>query len=282
MATTRFAQNDLARLSYAVSGEPDAPPVVLLHGLLNDRSTMRPLADALSDSFRIIVPDARGHGASSALTDRSITLTDLANDVVAILDAEGITGQVRVVAHGIGATTALELVHWRPDRFAALVLIEPDAVSLLDPQESDAMATARESSLGSAAEAADAAYKQLADKALSTYLAPRWGEEWRVRLPKIRLAAVNRHVHALAPMLDAVSRLRLVPEDLSALTAPTMIVDAGSTPEADRLASDLVATWLPDAERRTIRHMPGGQPFADNAEAVEAITAFLATSATGP
>lgn len=267
MATTRFAQNELIRISYEVSGHASGPAVVLLHGLLGDRPSMRPIGDRLRDAARVIVPDARGHGATSALTDRTVSMTDLANDVIAVLDAEGITGPVHVVGHGQGAITALELAHWRPDRIASLVLVEPDALTVLDGETDEAVATARENARAGQREASDFSYKGLADKALDRYLDRRWGEGWRDRLAPVRMASVRRSVQALSPSLDALGRFRILPEHLAGVAFPVLVVTGQDTPAAERHVADRLDAWIPGAERLDVASLPGGAPLPDDTAA---------------
>lgn len=264
MATTRFAQNELIRISYDVSGPGSGPAVVLLHSLLGDRPAMRPVADRLRDTARVIAPDARGHGATSALTDRTVSMTDLANDVVAVLDAEGIAGPVHIVGHGQGAITALEFAHWRPDRIASLVLVEPDALTVLDGETDEATVSAREKARAGQREASDLSYKGLADKALDRYLDRRWGEGWRDRLSASRMASVRRSVQALSPSLDALGRFRILPEHLADITFPVLIVTGEETPRAERLVADRLEAWIPGAERLDVGSLPGGAPFTDD------------------
>src|SRR5215212_9828223 len=90
---TRFATRQNARVAYdpgspVVGGEGTA--VVLLHDLLADRSAWNPLCDVLASQYRVIVPDARGHGASPTLANRWYTVSELAADLLAVLDAEAI------------------------------------------------------------------------------------------------------------------------------------------------------------------------------------------------
>lgn len=262
MGTTRFAQNDLARLSYDVSGREDAPVVVMLHAMLGDRASMAPLRRRLEGSARLLVPDARGHGASSALTDRTFSSTDMANDLVAILEAEDVPDAVHVVGYGQGAIAALELVHWRPDRVASLVLIEPDALSVLDGEQDERVVALREDARAANREASDASYKGLADKALNRYLDRRWGKGWADRLPRPRLAAVRRSVEALSPSLDAAERFRILPEHLAGVSFPVLIVIGEDTPEVERAIAAQLATWIPGAETLQVHSLPGGAPFA--------------------
>lgn len=263
MATTRFAQNELVRISYEVSGSESGPTVVFLHALLGDRPSMRPVADRLDDTARIIAPDARGHGATSALTDRTVSMTDLANDVVAVLEAEGIEGPVHIVGHGQGAITALELAHWRPDRIASLVLVEPDALTVLDGETDEEVSATREKARTGQRKASDASYKGLADKALDRYLDRRWGEGWRDRLTRIRMASVRRSVQALSPSLDALGRFRILPEHVADVPYPVLIVTGKDTPAAERLVADRLESWIDGAERLDAASLPGGVPFSD-------------------
>jgi pimeloyl-ACP methyl ester carboxylesterase len=275
MGTTRFAQNELVRLSYEVSGEESGAVVVLLHALLGDRPSLGPLRERLAESARIIMPDARGHGASSALTDRTVSMTDLANDVVAVLDAERIVGPVHLVGHGQGAITALELAHWRPDRIASLVMIEPDALTVLDGETDEHVMKVREDARTDQREASDSSYKGLADKALDRYLDRRWGEGWRERLTKIRLASVRRSVQALSPSLDALGRFRILPEHLADVGFPVLIVTGEDTPEAERLVADRLESWIPGSEHLTVPSLPGSAPLSADDTATDGIVGWV-------
>ncbi|MGB3307792.1 MAG: alpha/beta hydrolase [Thermomicrobiales bacterium] len=280
MGFTRFAQNDLARLSYeltASTGGPEAPTVVLLHATLGERSSLSPLREELSDRFQVVQPDARGHGGSSALTDRSFTVTDMANDLYAVLEALNLTGEsaqpVHLVGHGQGAIAALELARRRPDLVASLVLMEPDAVALLDGELDEEIAQARADARSSAREAADAAYKELSDKALRVYLDRRWGSGWESRLAKPRLAALRRHAPALSPSLDALDRYQLLPEELAEVSVPTLIIVAATSPVAERAIAQRLAATIPGASQRVVTTLPGGAPLTGSGEVAIAVIA---------
>src|SRR5207244_3977219 len=61
------------------------PVVVLLHGFPLDRTMWSGQAAALRSSYRLILPDLRGHGASDA-PEGMYTMDVMADDVVALLD----------------------------------------------------------------------------------------------------------------------------------------------------------------------------------------------------
>jgi pimeloyl-ACP methyl ester carboxylesterase len=67
----------------------DGPPLILVHGLLMDRTMFEPQVEALADRHRIVTPDLRGHG-NSGHREEEFTQWDMMEDHVALLDALGI------------------------------------------------------------------------------------------------------------------------------------------------------------------------------------------------
>lgn len=99
----------------------DGPPVVLLHGLAGSSQELLPTADALTDRFRVLLIDQRGHGRS---TRRPADLSRRAfvEDVVAVIEPLG--EQVRLVGQSMGAHTAFLTAAARPDLIDRLVMLE--------------------------------------------------------------------------------------------------------------------------------------------------------------
>lgn len=100
-------------------------PVVLVHSFLCSGKMWREQVPALSDKFRVISPDLRGHGRSGLVT-RPFSLYDALSDVIAVLDQLNIR---RAVWCGlsIGGMVALRAALTRPERVAALILLDTDA-----------------------------------------------------------------------------------------------------------------------------------------------------------
>lgn len=105
------------------TGPPQAPPVVLLHGVPETSGTWRAVAADLAVDHRVVVPDLRGAGRSSFAPAGSDDYTKraMAGDLAALLDALGV-GPATVVGHDMGAMTALAWARARPDQVASLVL----------------------------------------------------------------------------------------------------------------------------------------------------------------
>jgi pimeloyl-ACP methyl ester carboxylesterase len=271
MGITRFAQNDLARISYEIDGSDTTDVAVLLHATLADRGSFGPLRETLAKWMRVILLDARGHGASAALQGRAYDVADMANDLYAVLEAEGLTrkqdARIHLIGHGQGALAALELARRRPDLVTSLTLIEPDALTLLDGEDDVDAIVAREEARHAFRAASEAAYKGLADRALSLYLDARWGPGWSERLSGPRAAAVRRNVLALSASLDALDRYRILREEIMQIVVPTRVVAAATSPATVRQIAQRMGGWLPRGRAVYVAKLPGGAPFTDEGEA---------------
>jgi len=60
------------RLAWVEHGDPAAPVVLCVHGLTRNGRDFDPLAEALSDRFRVICPDLPGRGRSDWLPDATL------------------------------------------------------------------------------------------------------------------------------------------------------------------------------------------------------------------
>lgn len=104
-----------------IEGPPQAPTVLLLHGLvasggLNWFQAFGPL----SRRFRVIAPDLRGHGRG-VRSRRRFRLADCADDMAVLLDELG-TGPVIAVGYSMGGPVAQLLWKRHPGHVAGLVL----------------------------------------------------------------------------------------------------------------------------------------------------------------
>src|SRR5579863_8318712 len=104
--------------------------VALVHGFWGDHSQWNRVAAKLSESFRVISYDRRGHGATT-LSGETVSLSEQVADLSEQISLVG-RGPVHVVATGAGAPIALKLTLNRPDQVRSLNLHEPSLMGLLD------------------------------------------------------------------------------------------------------------------------------------------------------
>jgi pimeloyl-ACP methyl ester carboxylesterase len=119
MATVRLPGGPT--LNYREWGRPDGAVVMLLHGLTSSSQSWRNVAPPLADHFRVIAPDARGHGGSEWTRDYSFDL--MRDDVARFMEQVGILAAI-VIGHSMGAVTAYDLAATRPELIRLLVLEE--------------------------------------------------------------------------------------------------------------------------------------------------------------
>jgi pimeloyl-ACP methyl ester carboxylesterase len=93
-------------LNVALAGDPDAAPVILLHGFPESHRTWREVAPRLEDRFRLIMPDQRGFAASDRPLEVDAYQADtLIEDIFALADTLGIE-RFALVGHDWGGAVA--------------------------------------------------------------------------------------------------------------------------------------------------------------------------------
>ena len=102
-------------------------PVVLLHGLMGSGACWTPLARALEGEFDVVMPDARGHGGSSA-PPHGYRYDDLASDVVGLIRSLGLSRPV-LLGHSMGGMTAAVVASRGGGILRGLVLVDPTFLS---------------------------------------------------------------------------------------------------------------------------------------------------------
>lgn len=98
----RIALSTGVTLNTAFAGDPDAPPVILLHGFPESHRTWREVAPLLQGKYRLIMPDQRGFGASDRPQDVEAYAADkLIGDIFALADSLGVE-RFALVGHDWG------------------------------------------------------------------------------------------------------------------------------------------------------------------------------------
>ena len=118
---TEFLDVPGGRIAYDVTGS--GPLVVLSHGIGDRRQAYRFLAPMLAQAgYRVANADLRGHGESS-MGWASITRTDVAGDLAALIGHLG--GPAVIVGHSISGGAATIAAATRPEQVAGIVEINP-------------------------------------------------------------------------------------------------------------------------------------------------------------
>lgn len=113
------------RLHFIEAGAPDAPLVLLLHGFPDCYLSWAAQLPALvAAGFRVVAPDLRGYGRSSAPRGSSSYSSDaVVGDLVGLLDLLAVPQAACVVGHDWGGAAAWHLAARAPERLRKLAIL---------------------------------------------------------------------------------------------------------------------------------------------------------------
>ncbi len=96
-------------------------PLLFIHGYPLDRSIWGPQLAELQKTCRVIVPDLRGFGQSSATDGQAVTMETYAEDMRALLDSLNVQ-QAVICGFSMGGYVALAFVEHYANRVKGLIL----------------------------------------------------------------------------------------------------------------------------------------------------------------
>ena len=111
------------RLNYVDWGNPDAPPLVLVHGGRDHCRNWDWVAEDLRRDYHVIAPDLRGHGDSAWSTSGDYSLGAFVYDLAQLIHQQHLA-PCRIVAHSLGGSISLRYAGVFPENVLKLVAIE--------------------------------------------------------------------------------------------------------------------------------------------------------------
>ena len=102
-----------------ISGDKDAPALLLLNSLGTTTQMWEPQRTALERHFRVVQIDTRGHG-QSATPPAPYSFDDLVNDAFGVLDRNGIE-TASIMGCSLGSMTALGMGLRAPERVERII-----------------------------------------------------------------------------------------------------------------------------------------------------------------
>ncbi len=111
------------RLHYVDWGNPDAPPLILLHGGRDHCRSWDWVAEELRHDWHVIAPDLRGHGDSEWSTDGTYNVMTCVYDLAQLIHQKKLA-PVTIVSHSYGGNISLRYTGLYPDSVRRIVAIE--------------------------------------------------------------------------------------------------------------------------------------------------------------
>ncbi len=101
----------------------EGPLVLVLHGFPDDPTSFRPLLGALAEAgYRAVAPWMRGYGPTGPSPDGDYSISALAADVIALIDALGAEAAT-LIGHDWGAISSYAATNLAPRRIRDLITL---------------------------------------------------------------------------------------------------------------------------------------------------------------
>jgi pimeloyl-ACP methyl ester carboxylesterase len=121
--TDRYVQANGLKFHYLDWGNPEKPPLVLLHGVGQTCHTWDLFAAAISPHFHVMAFDQRGHGDTDWAADKDYSRKTMVGDVLAFTKALGLD-RFFLTGMSMGGANSLSFTGNNPDRVEALVVVD--------------------------------------------------------------------------------------------------------------------------------------------------------------
>jgi pimeloyl-ACP methyl ester carboxylesterase len=111
------------RFHFTEWGDPDAPPVLLLHGGNQSSHSWDLVSLHLADRYHVYAIDQRGHGDTEWSRELDYTMEAMAADALAFLDDQGVDRPI-IFGHSMGGRVTLTTSLQAPEVARALVIVD--------------------------------------------------------------------------------------------------------------------------------------------------------------
>jgi 3-oxoadipate enol-lactonase len=233
-----------ADVHHTLQGPEGAPVVVFSNSLGTTGAMWDAQAAALSDRFRVLRYDARGHGETAAPRG-PYTVADLAGDVLALLDRLELE-RVTFCGLSIGGMTGMWVGAHAPERLDRLVLCATSA-SMAPPEpwhERAALVRAE-------------GMEPVIEATVGRWFTPEFVAEGPPVVGRTRAIIGSTDPEAYASCCEAIAAMDLR-EDIRRIQAPTLVISGADDPAAPPEAGGLIAERIPGARFEVVpdaRHL---------------------------
>lgn len=219
-------------LFYDLTGPEGAPVVAFSTSVGATLEMWDAQARALSECYRCLRYDTRGHGRSQVL-DQPIAIDNLADDLAGLLDALGVA-KAHIVGLSLGGMTAQAFGARYPERAESLTLM---ATSAYLPHGWDERATAvRANGMGA-----------IVDAVLARWFTPEFAAAHPEVVAPMRERFLQLDPRGYAVCCGAIRDMDLRPSN-AAIKAPTLLIAGADDPATPAAMLEDIRTRIPHAE----------------------------------
>jgi 3-oxoadipate enol-lactonase len=243
-----------------VEGPADAPVLLLSNSLGADLAMWDPQVPALTELFRVVRYDTRGHGRSP-VPDGDSSIDD---HVLALLDRLEVPA-AHVAGLSIGGMTALRLAVREPQRVRTLAVLCSSAYTGNEQSWRDRAHTVRTEGTGA-----------IADAVISRWFTPGYAAANPGLIARLGATFAAHSDEGYASCCAAIAAMDQR-ADLGRITAPTVVVSGAEDPALPPEHQRAIADGIPGA--RLVSLSPAAH--LANIEQAQQVTDALIAHATG-
>lgn len=222
-----------------VDGSADAPVLVLSNSLGSVLTMWDPQIPALSERFRVVRYDLRGHGASP-VPPGPYDIADLGADLLGVLDGLGVE-QADLAGLSIGGLVSMWVSANTPARVRRLILC------CTSPWFGSP-----ESWLERAAMVRREGMTSVADTVVGRWFTPRFAASHADEVANMRAMIAATPAGGYASCCEVVAKTDLRPS-LSAIRAPTLVIAGAQDPAVSVEQATQLAAAIPDARLAVVQ-----------------------------
>jgi pimeloyl-ACP methyl ester carboxylesterase len=199
---------------------------------------------------------------------RAIGLDDYADQVHAV--AEDVGEPVRLVGFSWGGATALRVAATAPELVTALAVIEPEAYGLLRSEDTNAYAEICHLRDRWRAHVTAGQWHEAFEEFIDFYNGPGTFAHWPPERQEAFLAVQRARGDLWDVLFDGIAL-----EEVSAVVAPTHVIEGSGSSHVDHAICDVVRRHVPNARHETIAGAGHMMPLTHPEPLTHALVSFL-------
>jgi len=226
------------KLHHVLEGPDDGPPLVLLCSLGSTADMWAPQRAELSDEYRVITLDTRGHGGSP-VPDGPYRVEELARDVLETLDDLGVE-RASFAGISLGGAVAQWIGLHAPERASTLAML---CTAARFPHAD----TFRERAKTARAEGMES----IADAVVARWFTHDFAEAEPDTVRRMRDQIASTPAEGYAGCCEAVAAWDAV-DDLGGIDVPTLVVSGIEDPATPPEHQQILADGIPGARLESV------------------------------
>ena len=243
----RLFANGTVNAAQSDQGKGQAPALWLFHSLLSDRASFDAIVPALSRSYRVMVPELPGFGASTPVEGGLAAVADRMAEAVKETAAAG--SETIVLGNGYGGFVALQMAIRHPAIASRLILADCGAAFSQSGREAFRNMAAASKAKGLAA---------ITDVAMRRLFAPEFQAQHPDLMQDRRAAFLKTDPHVLQAACAQLAELDLRSE-LAGVKVPVLVLVGEHDEATPPPMSHELAAGLPNARLKVLggcAHVP--------------------------